>query len=96
MPADSLPEGASPYKILNMAGNVAEYVQGPVIPSLEAVKFYSGVMKPPPTRDEPWYSVKGGSFRLQEEHTKPYELLAVPVRFVADHIGFRCVRGIEP
>jgi serine/threonine-protein kinase len=94
--ADSLPQGASPYKILNLAGNVAEFVQERVFPSAEAIKAYAGVLKPPPTRDEPWYGVKGGSFRFPDDHTKPYELLAVPVRFFADHIGFRCVRSIEP
>ena len=63
MEAETMPEGASPYNALHMAGNVLEYVADDITPSTDAVQHFSQILKPPPALNEPWYSVKGGSYR---------------------------------
>jgi eukaryotic-like serine/threonine-protein kinase len=92
MPADSMPEGASPFKLLHMAGNVLEYVRNEITPSIEAVEQFSKIVQPPPAVNEPWYSVKGGSFARPLAAAVPWEWSAIPARFSAGDIGFRCVK----
>jgi eukaryotic-like serine/threonine-protein kinase len=92
MPADSLPEGASPYKALHMAGNVFEYVRNEITPSPKAIETFSKILKPAPRINEPWYSIKGGSFALPLEAAVPWEFTAVPARYTEPQIGFRCVK----
>jgi hypothetical protein len=52
-------------------------------------------MQPPLAVNEPWYSVKGGSFRHPLQAAVPWEWSAVPARFSAPDIGFRCVKDPE-
>jgi serine/threonine-protein kinase len=92
VPADSMPEGASPFKLLHMAGNALEYVRNEITPSVEAVDRFSKILQPPPAINEPWYSIKGGSFALPLAAAVPWEWSAVPARFSGADIGFRCVK----
>jgi eukaryotic-like serine/threonine-protein kinase len=92
MPADSMPEGASPFKLVHMAGNVLEYVRNEITPSMEAVERFAKIVQPPPAMNEPWYSIKGGSFSMPLEAAVPWEWSAVPARFSGPDIGFRCVK----
>jgi hypothetical protein len=46
-----------------MSGNVLEYVRNEITPSMEAIENFGKIMQPRPAVNEPWYSVKGGSFR---------------------------------
>jgi serine/threonine-protein kinase len=94
-PADSMAEGASPYKLLHMSGNVLEYVRNEITPSMEAIENFGKIMQPPPAVNEPWYSVKGGSFRHPLAAAVPWEWSAVPARFYAPDIGFRCAKSPE-
>ena len=45
-----------------MTGNVLEYVDDQITPSAAAVTQFATVLNPPAMANEPWYSVKGGSF----------------------------------
>jgi formylglycine-generating enzyme required for sulfatase activity len=92
MPADSMPEGASPFDLLHMSGNTLEYVRNEITPSVEAIDHFSTIVKPPPAVNEPWYSVKGGSFVRPLAAAVPWEWTALPARFSAPDIGFRCVK----
>jgi eukaryotic-like serine/threonine-protein kinase len=92
MPADSMAEGASPFKVLHMAGNVLELVANDITPSMDAVEHFSKILKPPPALNEPWYSVKGGSFGRPLAAALPWEWSSVPARFHAADIGFRCAQ----
>jgi len=91
MPADALLAGASPYGVLQMAGNVWELIDEAVNPSLEAVEVFS-FLKPPATAEEPWYTMRGGAFDAPLPENVTYEWAAVPARFRAPNIGFRCVK----
>jgi formylglycine-generating enzyme required for sulfatase activity len=92
MPADSWPEGGSPYNILHMAGNVAEYVRTLNPPTPADIERMSRLVTPPPTARDLWYQIKGGSFNQPLEAALPWKSTAVPVTFRAPSVGFRCVK----
>ena len=92
LPAISLPLGASPSEALQMAGNVWEFVEEPIKPSPGALKAFAGLLSPPPTADEPWFTMRGGAYDIPLVENVTYEWSAVPARFRAPDIGFRCVK----
>jgi serine/threonine-protein kinase len=94
-PVNAFPRSASPYKILNMIGNVWEYVDEPVTPNADALRFYRNILKPAPTATEPWVSTRGGSFRMPLSPELVWDFQPVPERFADPAIGFRCVRDVE-
>ncbi len=94
--ADSFFESESPFKALNMTGNVLEYVDDQITPSPAAVQQFATVLKPPAMANEPWYSVKGGSFAKPLAAGVAYQWIPIPARFSAPDIGFRCVRSLQP
>lgn len=79
LPADSMPQHASPSRALHMVGNVAEYVRIPVPP-------------PDGSGGEPWYTVRGGSFRRTLAESAPWIPLPVPMSYRAADVGFRCAK----
>jgi len=87
-----MPEGASPFNLLHMAGNVHEYVRNEITPSMRALEKFAEILNPPPALNEPWYSIKGGSFITPLDAAVPWEWIAVPARYSAPNIGFRCVK----
>ena len=92
LPVDSMPKGASPYRVQNLIGNAFEYVRDDITPSQAAIAHFSQVLNPPPAHNEPWYSVKGGSFNRPIAEAVPWEWTAVPARFTSPDFGFRCVK----
>lgn len=88
-------EGESPFKTLQMAGNVLEYVDDQITPSAAAVLKFATVLNPPAMANEPWYSVKGGSFDKPLAAAVSYEWIPIPARYSAPDIGFRCVRSLQ-
>ncbi|HLJ47113.1 MAG TPA: bifunctional serine/threonine-protein kinase/formylglycine-generating enzyme family protein [Bryobacteraceae bacterium] len=91
-PADKSGGDISPYGILNMGGNVAEFTDQLRTPSDQAVKGFEHLLTPPPTAQEPWCTVRGGSFRQPLPSAITYEWGSVPTRFHTSSIGFRCAR----
>ena len=59
-PVNDFASGASPFGVLQMVGNVWEFVDQLRAPSAEALKSYPK-LKPPPRADEPWYMIRGQS-----------------------------------
>jgi len=92
MPVNSFPQGASPYGVLQMAGNAWEFVDERVAPSPGALRAYAKLLTPPPTADEPWYTIHGGAFDIPLIKDAAFEWGAVPARFRARDIGFRCAK----
>jgi serine/threonine protein kinase len=84
--------GASPNGVLDMAGNVWEFIDEPVSPSEGAIKAFAH-LSPRATKDEPWCTIRGGSYL--DPLTEVYEFGAVPERLRAKDIGFRCVRDLK-
>ncbi len=94
-PVNSFFEGESPFKVLHMAGNALEYVDDQTTPSAAAVQQFATVLNPPAMANEPWYSVKGGSFAKPLAAAVSYEWIPIPARYSAEDIGFRCVRSVQ-
>ena len=90
----AMPEGATPLGLLNMVGNVWEFVHELRTPSDEIVAVYQSLLDPPPTKTEPWYVRMGGSHRF--ELAPSYEWASVPARADDYDTGFRCVKDPEP
>jgi eukaryotic-like serine/threonine-protein kinase len=96
MPADSMDQGASPYGALHMLGNAWELIDEQVHPSERAVQGFRNAFKlvPPANAQEPWVSIRGGSFSYHGPiaNMVVYESSSVPARYHGSAIGFRCVR----
>ena len=92
MPVNSFSQGASPYGVLQMAGNAWEFVDELTTPSAGALEAFAKVMTPPPTADEPWYKICGGAFNVPLIQNAAFEWSAVPARCRRDDIGFRCAK----
>ena len=90
--ADSLSDGASAEGVLNLIGNAAEWVDQQRSPSLLAMEKFTELLKPPATAEEPWYIIKGGSFRRSIAESAADLWLPAPGRYAADDLGFRCAR----
>jgi eukaryotic-like serine/threonine-protein kinase len=88
-------QGASPYGVLQMAGNAWEFVDELITPSGGAMQAFAKIMSPPPTADEPWYTIRGGAFDIPLVENAAFEWSAVPARFRAPNIGFRCVKNVK-
>ena len=93
MPVRSFEQGASPYGILQMAGNAWEFVDELITPSKGALEAFAKLMSPPPAADEPWYTIRGGAFDVPLVVNAAFEWSAVPARFRAPDIGFRCAKS---
>jgi serine/threonine-protein kinase len=91
-PAADFPDGASPYGALNMVGNAWELVEQEMQPSPEAVERFRIAIKPPPTAGEPWYMVRGLSFRVPMATEAARDYTTVPARWKAPDLGFRCAK----
>jgi eukaryotic-like serine/threonine-protein kinase len=95
MAVGAFKQGASPYGVLQMAGNAWEFVDELITPSNGAMQAFAKIMTPPPTADEPWYTIRGGAFDVPLVENVAFEWSAVPARFRASNIGFRCVKDMK-
>ena len=91
-PVTSHPEGASPYGVLNMVGNVWEYVEQLAQPSPEAIENFRIRLKPAPQADEPWYEIRGESFSDPLAQGVIWDSTTVPARWKDFNLGFRCAK----
>jgi len=93
MPVSAFSVGESPFRARNMTGNVWEFVDDLKTPSEQAVRSFAAILKPPPTATEPWYVIRGGSFKRPLTDGVVYEWTSIPARFSAPDIGFRCAKN---
>jgi formylglycine-generating enzyme required for sulfatase activity len=86
-------DGASPCGALQMVGNVWEFVDQLTVPGPKALEYFRRTLRPPPSADEPWYAIRGQSFRQPSLSADViWDLATVPARWKAADIGFRCVK----
>ena len=90
--AVSMADGASAEGVLHLIGNAAEWIDQQKQPSVLALEKFASLLKPAATEDEPWYIIKGGSFRRTAAESAADLWLPVPGRYAADDVGFRCAK----
>ncbi|MCU1339076.1 MAG: hypothetical protein JWO19_4657 [Bryobacterales bacterium] len=78
--------------LFNVIGNAWEMVEGPVMPSANAIAMFAAVMTPPATAQEPWITMRGGAFDRGLEPGLSYDAVSIPERFSARNVGFRCAK----
>lgn len=93
-PVGSFPAGASPYGVLDLAGNVSEWVADWYSPNYYQVSPLNNPSGPQSGQER---DVRGGSWSI----TRPYLRGANRERTAGpdhrqDDIGFRCVRNVAP
>ena len=88
-PADSFPTGRSPYGLLHMAGNVAEWVQ-----DWGGIDIYMSMPERNPTGPATgrYKIVRGGSWRSSQAMLRTATRGGAPPMFSSSTIGFRCAR----
>ena len=91
-PVGAFPQGASPYGVLQLAGNVWELMDDTVSATPDDAAHFAKALVPPPTANEPWVSMRGGSFRTDFDAAVAYEFAKIPARLSGRDIGFRCVK----
>jgi formylglycine-generating enzyme required for sulfatase activity len=92
MPAVSFDAGVSPYRALNMVGNVWEFVNATDTPDADNRAFFSKQLKPPPRDDEPWHKIRGESFETDLTKEVLEDSGVVPARWEDHDLGFRCAQ----
>jgi iron(II)-dependent oxidoreductase len=87
---DSLPEGASPYGVRHMAGNVAEWVQ-----DWFGLDYYAYMPErnPPGPSSGRYKSLRGGSWKSKAIMLRTATRSGAPADQRSPTIGFRCARS---
>lgn len=80
------------YPEFQMIGNAWEMVEGQVNPSPEDLAGFANLLSPPPTSTEPWIAIRGGSYDVPLMRDLAYASHAIPARYAAPDIGFRCAK----
>ncbi len=95
MLAASMPQGASPYQAVNMAGNVWEFVSEQTEPTPAALQAFAHLLDPPPTVEEQWCGIRGGSYDLPLLNEALWDDNIIPARHRSYNIGFRCAKDAQ-
>ena len=91
-PAADLAEFASPFKTVQMVGNVWELVDERTTPSADMLAYFATLMQPPPTLSDLWYQMRGGSFKEALTPEIIWDKASVPALWKYTNVGFRCVK----
>ncbi|MDX2270105.1 MAG: bifunctional serine/threonine-protein kinase/formylglycine-generating enzyme family protein [Bryobacter sp.] len=83
-------ESTSKWEAMDLAGNVFEWVDERVEPSPGAIKLMASLLKPPPTAEELWMQIRGGSYVRPLLQNASTQFASLPVRYRNADIGFRC------
>jgi len=75
-----------------MAGNAWEMVEGEIAPSEQAVTRFAKLLPSPLTPADKWITMRGGSFKFGIASAVADDSAALPERYKAADIGFRCAK----
>lgn len=95
------PDGASPFGVLDMAGNVFEWVDSPFkqYDGFQPLTLTEGKKKSAtitPNFNSSWRVIKGGSFTTIKQFTRIDVRLGQSIVESDAALGFRCARSIKP
>lgn len=93
VPANGYSQGASPLQALQMVGNVWEWVDERAVPPPEIIANFGRILTPPPTLEERWSPIRGGSYIEPLDPEVLNGFVNAPARFRGPNIGFRCVKS---
>lgn len=93
MPVDSFPHGSSPFGVLNICGNVWEWVDSSQSPDAERLKQLRDLVDSRLTDDDIFYTIRGGYYGLPLSPNLMSDYAPFPANFGAPVIGFRCARN---
>ena len=94
-PAADFPQSASPFKAVQMIGNVWELVDEVTTPPDQAIAYFSRLMNPAPTLNDSWYQIRGGSFVEPLNPDLIWDKGSVPGLWKGKNIGFRCAKDAQ-
>ncbi len=94
-PAAAFPQGASPFGLLHTVGNAWEMVDERRRPAPATLEIFAAALNPPPTADESWIEMRGGSFVQPLIADLIWDSSVVPARYRSEFIGFRCVKPVN-
>lgn len=93
--ADAFRHGRGPYTHVQLIGNVKEFTADTIAPTVLAMRNFANLVTPPPTAEELWYVVKGGSFQSLLAESNPEVIEVIPARYTSPDLGFRCARDAK-
>ena len=103
MPVGSYPDGASPYGIMDMAGNVSEWVYDYYqedyymeSPSVDPIGPSSGYFEDETGQGFEARIARSGNHSTEEGALQVFHRTPEPANGSSNGLGFRCVREIVP
>ncbi len=75
-----------------MAGNAWEMIDAQAMPDDATVARFAAMLTPPAIAQEKWIQIRGGSFQTPVADAVAYKWSAIPERYAASDIGFRCAK----
>jgi serine/threonine-protein kinase len=91
-PVTAHPEGKSPYDVLQMVGNVWEYIDEKRTPTAQTLKHFKEILHFPASATDQWFAARGLSFEDSWNTGVVYEEALNPAAWKSHSIGFRCVK----